>query len=395
MLSRAFSLAVGCRRFRVSGAPGGLSALLIKFNLPVWGMEADGEGGVFFFVSLLHQRRLLRLCREHGYSPVPVALYGLPRLVSLYKKRFGFLLGAAFFVFFIHFCSSLVWDVRVFGAEPSDGLSARFALAGLREGMRVSEFDEELFRSAFLAQNPGFTFVSASVVGSTAVVRLNPRVPEPEMDDPSRPANLVAVREGVIVRCEAGRGIPLVSPGDCVAPGQILVSGVSETPSGAFTLHRSEGRVLARTKRRFETSVEVGAPQKRYTGDSIDSLSLCFLGENIKIFDFSGNPGELYDTIEERRSVSLFGAFRLPFTLVLSSRLPYRTDAAPADEKAAERILYDRYHAFVAEKLSGAEILASEVSVRREGNVLFLTADLSVIEDIALVSEIRITDPPG
>ena len=396
MLSRLFSLAVGCRRVKLASCdPGALSDLLLRFNVPVWGIGSDRDGGVCFFVSLIHEKRLLSLCRSHGLDPKPETLFGLPRLAVLYGKRIGFLLGAVFFAVFIGFCSSLIWDVRVFGADQDDGLRARIALAGLCEGMQVSQFDEELFRTRFLADNPDFTFVSASVVGTTAVVRLNARVPEPEIDDPSRPANLVAVREGVIVRCEAGRGIPLVSSGDCVAPGQILVSGVSETPGGACTLHRSEGRVLARTKRRFETQITLGAGQKRYTGERSERVSLVILGKNINIFDFSGNPGEFYDTIEEKRSVSLFGFFRLPFSVCVTSLLPYRTDAFPVDEKTAEKLLYDRYHDFISENLGDAQIIASEVTLDREGDVVTLCADLCVIEDIALLSEIRITDPIG
>ncbi|MBQ9544074.1 MAG: sporulation protein YqfD [Clostridia bacterium] len=395
MLSRILSLAVGCRRIRIPGGDAGkISAQLLGLNVPVWGMSGD-EDGISFFVSLPHEKKLISFLKSHGTEPVRAQLFGLPRLAFLYRKRFGFFLGIVFFALFVLFCSSRVWEVRVFGAENGEVLRAKIASAGLCEGMAVTEFDEELFRTRFLAENPDFTFVSASVIGSTALVRLNARVPEPEIDDPDRPANLVAVREGVIVRCEAGRGIPLVANGDCVAPGQILVSGVSETPSGAYTLHRSEGRVLARTKRRFETKISLGEGQKRFTGEIIKRVSLTILGKNINIFDFSGNPGEFYDTIEEKKELSVFGVFRLPFSLLIESRLPYRLDASPVDEETARKLLWDRYHAFVSESLGDAQIISSEVTFEREGDAIKLVADLGVIENIAVVSEIKITDPIG
>lgn len=367
--------------------------LILEYNIPVRDIRREEDGGISFCVSLWRLKALRALCKSRGITLEESCVMGLPGFLYRYRRRPGLAIGALLFILILAFFSSRIWEIRLYGGEIDRELRLQLEEAGLSEGMRIRDLDPNGFDERFLALFPENSYAGVALFGSTAVVRLQRAVPKPEMDDPSGGANLVAKTGGVIVRCEADRGMPLVGAGDEVVEGQILVTGITETPSGAYSVHRSSGKVLARTERVFETEVRLGEKEKRYTAEEITDSYPVILGKKIKIFPKSEKSSELYDTIYKRENVFVFGVFRMPFAVVTETRLPYVYADAVPDEKAALRAARDRYRAFISDELGDAAVEDEKISYSFENGTLKFSATLTAVEDIALERKFYITDP--
>ena len=114
----------------------------------------------------------------------------------------------------------------------------------------------------------GVTWLSVNNNGCFVEVSLRESLPAPEVVNDREWSNMVAARPGTILSVEAERGRPVVSPGDTVTAGQLLIAGLYEQELDPYSpppdepyqvLGAARGSVRALTYREF--SVEV--PQEK------------------------------------------------------------------------------------------------------------------------------------
>ena len=97
-------------------------------------------------------------------------------------------------------------------------------------------------------------FITVNPSHCVARIEVTERAPTPQIIDLSRPSDLVAARDGVILRVDARSGKPQVVAGEAVTAGTVLITGRVETDLGE-KLYRSYGEVWAETTRRITVSV--------------------------------------------------------------------------------------------------------------------------------------------
>ena len=80
-------------------------------------------------------------------------------------------------------------------------------------------------------------------------------------------AEIVAAREGVVVRISAESGTPRVKPGQAVRKGQTLISGQERTGGGETRACRAQGEIIARCFARGEARVRLNVTGTVETGE--------------------------------------------------------------------------------------------------------------------------------
>ena len=185
-----------------------------------------------------------------------------------YRRRAGLVLGLALFVLLLHGLSSRIWIIRVQGNERVSEQAIREVLEplGVREGASFASVDLPQVQLTALERLPELTWLTVNVTGSTATVQVTERTPTPPLSA-AEPANVVAARDGVIVKVDAVSGQAMVKPGDAVTAGTLLISGVMDSKIGPLVKH-ADGVVTARTTRSLSVTVpfaEEVASQNPYT----------------------------------------------------------------------------------------------------------------------------------
>lgn len=218
------------------------------------------------------------IAEENNFELEIVARKGLPFFKTKLQKRIGFLSGAAVFVLALYVLSWFVWFVEVDGNKevPTRQILASAARHGLHQGGGKWNFSANDVENAMLRELPRLTYVQCDIQGVKARIKVVEKVwPE---ENYYGPCHITASRDGVIDEILVLEGQAAVKPGQVVARGDILISGIvypttSETiterenilPQDPF-LVRARGIVKARTwydgygecPRRVETKVMTG-----------------------------------------------------------------------------------------------------------------------------------------
>jgi len=295
--------------------------------------------------------------------------------------------------------SFFIWDFRIEGNVTVSDQQILRALE--KNGVGLGTFglsvDGEDLRNHVLLELPRLSWIAVNVSGCRASVQVRERVPAPALADRRTPCNLVARRDGLVLRVQALGGVKQVLPGTVVTRGQLLISGVEDTGTVGARMTAGMGRVWARTWYTLETRVPLTVEQKVFTGAVHRRLSLCFGRKRIK---FCGNgsylPGS-YDKITRRTQLRFFG-LATPLTAEEELLRPYALRAAALSRAQAEQrgraVLSAYLHTLLAE---GDSVRSALCSSRSDGGALRVTLTAECVEQIGEQSPVyaEINQPDG
>lgn len=180
---------------------------------------------------------------------------GLPFAVRRLGIHPGWIAGAALFFLILQLLSSRIWVITIHGNHTvSDSeILAVLAEFGVQEGSDFSRVNLDELQLTALQKLPELSWLTVNQHGSIASVEVKERSAAAPPDS-TVPANLVAACDGVIVAIHTVTGQAMVSPGDAVRRGDLLISGVMDSAVGP-QLKKAAGSVVARTTHRLAVAV--------------------------------------------------------------------------------------------------------------------------------------------
>jgi len=215
---------------------------------------------------------------------------------------------------------------------------------------------------------------------------------------------VVATADGLITKLEALSGEALVSVGDIVTKGQVLIRGnvelnppaYSDAPSQWLQV-RANGVVQARTWRTISASIPLSSQVKEYTGEEKTVWVLDFFGSRVDFFGNNSTFRANYDKINSIRQLSLPGEVVLPVYFGMETYRGYEVAHVSINQEAAQSMLEERLLVYLRQMISGdGEIVATEFSARVRDGLLTVTLTAECLESIAKqVSATPLAAEPG
>lgn len=342
-----------------------------------------------FDTTFCSYKKLLYLFEAHGLHAKVESRHGLPHLAWKYRKRYGILVGAILAMVMIVMSGMIVWNVRVVGNTSLDERQVKDALrkSGLDTGMWIWEIDTPVLENRILIENDEIAWISINIKGSVAEVEIREAVPEPP-DEEFFSADLVATSDGVIEWFENTRGNSLVSVGDTVSAGDILVSGyypADETSGERYTV--AKGKVYARTVRNFEVSVPLTYERKMYTGEQKSKKYLVLFKKEVKIFGNSRNLWANCDTINTVEYFETPSGDTLPFGVRTVRYAEYVTETVQRSEESAIELALYMLRCKMADGDIDGTLVKKEINGELVDGEYRLTCRAEYIENIAKVVE--------
>ncbi|MBQ5362725.1 MAG: sporulation protein YqfD [Clostridia bacterium] len=335
-----------------------------------------------------------RLCSLLAQANVPFYIEkrgGLPQLLRRLLRRPGLLMGALCALALIVASECFVFDIRVSGnstlteREIKELLSAQ----GLAKGAFIPGLDTDRLENRVMLSSDKIAWLSVNVRGNVANVELiEQRLPEPK--PVLKPAHVVAAHSGEVVAVELYRGNVLVSAGEQVAKGEILIAGVYDSAATGFRFTRAAGKVMARTVYSFRVEVAYEYQKKVYTGEAFDKKSLNFFSFPIKLFESTGNCGTVYDIIDIVENCSPVPGVDLPLEICTERYLPYTLEKAYRDPEAALTLAHRQLTEQIEAALADGELLEKHIYTEIGESSVVLRADVVCIADIAAVQEFEV-----
>ena len=274
-------------------------------------------------------------------------------------------------------------------------------------------FIEESLKDQF----PEISWVSAKIEGTRLTITVRENNAALSADDAGwTPRDLLAKKDGTVVRTVIRNGVSQVQAGDQVKTGQLLVSGTLPIydDSGTETsvrLVEADGEIYARTEQTARFDLPLFEERKSYTGREWRGLRLEITGHSVSLFlpnsfdllCFPWNPkledAEIEDeelaweTVSSQRKLKLFHNFYLPVSLSRIQKREYLPYEAYEDESRIRekggRLLRE-YMEKLMEK--GVQILGYNDKIEKDQSGWRIILALQTVEDIA--KEVPIPEQP-
>ena len=375
-----------CRGWVAFEAEGGLPERMLNLvrdrPIELWRLRRS-ETGLRACCYVRDYRRLRPAARRTGMRLRHTEKHGLPFWLHRYRARLGLPVGMLLAGLLLWLLSGRIWMVTVTGASaPLDRkLCDTLAPLGVAVGAPRSALQPAELQLRALRELPEITWLSVNMKGCVAEICVTERkVGEPEPQT-VRASNLVAARDGVIVRTEVLSGQGTVRVGEGVTAGTLLVSGVVETKVGTL-LRRAEGTVWADTERTLSAQVPLERTRLLPTGERVTQTELRFFGLRIPLS--AALPGDARDRLVEEEFPLRAGEAVLPCGLL--RRTYYRMAETPVSltpaeaETLARRLLAEREEA----ELAGVTVRTRTECMAEENGAVTLTVRYACTENIAV-----------
>ena len=364
------------------GYPERLFNDLTTAAIPVWGVKRRNEW-VRFCCLAKHYPYLRPLSRRACMRMRLRKKHGLPFWCHRYRHRKGLLLGLIAYVVILALLAPRIWVVEVVGNTtiPTAEVLALGEKWGVRLGAKVADIQVKDLQLQGTSELSSLSFITANP--SCCVVRLEVREREepPKVIDLSRPSDLVAVCDGLILQVEARSGLPLVMEGEAVTAGTPLITGRVPSKLGE-KLYRSYGEVWAQTHRRITVSVPLPDTQRIPTGNVVCRPAIAFLCWDFPLYSQTPLQGELFHKRTEKHLV--ISGVTLPLGIITDYyrfliEKPFLRTSEQAEKVAKERLVEQETQLFLPGSFEKQTEMGKVV-----GDCFLLTATYVCRENIAI-----------
>ena len=291
--------------------------LTAKRGLPTWDVQRISETEMLLTTTPAAFRRMRDAAFRAGVRVRVAGKSGLPFRLRPYRRRKALLLGLLLFLLMPLAASQFLWSITVEGCEqlkPSQVLEVLEGL-GVKRGAFLTGLDTERIETQAALELDELSFIAINLKGTTAQVQVRERVPVPDSRDPQEIRNLVASRDGQIEVLEVYEGIAMVSRGDTVQKGDLLVSGAIPSEQVGTRYVASDARILARTWKTGTIEAKRVATAQWPTGRQQMRHTLLIGDFSINLYWNSGISMDEYVTLYREKYFTLPWGVTLPIGL--------------------------------------------------------------------------------
>ena len=348
------------------------------------------DGSMRVKVPLYTTGRVKHILTDEGIEYDLSDIKGLPFYLRLLIKRPGLGIGFLLFFFIMHLSGDSVWYIDIKGNEKysDEFIVNQLEELGFTYGTYIPSVDFDQLHSEYLARFSEISWISVNMNGTYANVQVREkRLGGDAEHKDGKYANIVASEDGIISHEETSSGVSLVSGGDVVRKGELLVSGVIPLRNGGERFTYAESKVYAYVPRYIEVEIPFEIREKVYSGEEYTKKTAKIFKKSINLSINSGFEYTTYDKIEGSMRASVFDVIPLPIWIekkvYKEYYYEYRTLTKEDAVSRARAELRDR----LDEVLENAELTSSKISYEVTADSFIIKCELTCLADIARVVE--------
>lgn len=341
---------------------------LSRIGIPFWEFEKHEKGRASLYIPLsflseAEKAKMGTTCDIKAVKKSGLAFF----LKGMRRRR---VLFAGFFLSLIAVCffSLFVWEIEVTGNEtiPSSEILAVLRNHGVRVGMYGLSIDQQDLRSRVLFEMKDLSWITVNIIGTKAEVIVRERIKKPEIVDIKRPSIVVASKSGLITKMNVFQGEPLVSAGQTVAKGDVIISSEMQSLNSGTRQVHAMGEVYARTWYEVSYEMPLEYSMKNYTGKESKNITIILFGRRINLYFNTGITDTFCDKIIKNDRLTLPGGIALPISLYTEKSRYYKLSSESIEKVEAEKLLKER----LTEKLDSLIGDGKKTKVIFESNVV-------------------------
>ena len=333
--------------------------------------------------------KLRRACQNRGIVFRVTARGGLPLWVHRYRMRAGLLIGLLLSGLLLYSLCGVVWDIRVYGnsSVSEEVICEQLAACGLQVGTSLhgEGVDCREIENRLLQRSPDISWVSVNLRGTVANVQVRERQIGHGAMDPNE-VNLVAGCDGIIESVHLLTGEVVVTPGQQVRTGELLISGVRDSATHGYSIVGARGEVMAQTEHTEIVRIPLQEQQKVYSGEEKCEKSIIFFEKSIKFSKKTGIIGGSCDTIYKIEEWTLPGGPALPIKCAVTRYLPYTLQTVKRTHAEAYTLALAQLESILQKRAQDALLLHKTLSVSYSDTHCIVVCEYRCLENIAVPS---------
>ena len=313
----------------------------------------------------------------------------MPFVIKKYKKRKLFFILLFIVILAIYTLSRFVWNIEIKGIENINQEEIIKALEddGLKVGTLKSKVDTNEIISKIRYQREDIAWIGINLDGTNAIVEIVEADKKPEIIDDDDYCNIVAQKDGKIEKISAQNGTLMVSKGQEVKKGDILIAGYMEGKYTGKNYVNANGKVTAIVK--YSQTEKIGKKEiKREKTENYENKY------SIKINNFKINfyktlsKYKNYDTIYTNKKLKLFSNFYLPIELIKTTNYEVIESEISYDKNTAKVEGQKRAEEKLDKLVTQGEIANKIIDVKENETSYEVTVTYEVLEEIGTKEKI-------
>ncbi len=358
--------------------------LCTRQGVPLWNIRSFC-GNITASTTIKGYLSIRPIAKKSGMRVQSVEKKGLIFFVKKHKARVGIFIGAVVSIVVVFVLSQFVWSVSVVGNTTLDDdyILSAFENEGVKVGVPSLSIDKEESVQNVMSKLPKLSWASVNSKGSVVVIEVREKTDAPKMYDNSKPTNVIASEDGVILSIDVLYGVEEVHVGSAVTKGDLLISGVVTHKDGKENIIHADGYVKALVEKKESfTSNDFSI----YTLNDEKKRNLVFffglkIPLGLKCYE---------DFFTEHNSFVESGDKLLPLGIITQYSARFNEEKATLGASVKEKLALYKNAVFVRETLDYCDIRTSSVRKTETENDVEITISAQCEQEIGTLNEIYV-----
>ncbi|MCT4544077.1 MAG: sporulation protein YqfD [Vallitalea sp.] len=313
---------------------------------------------------------------------------GLPFRFLIFRKKKIFLFGIVICIAIVFFLSLFIWKIDIEGnSKYTDQHLIKFLKTNAHYvGMWKKDVTCSDLEKIILKNYNNINWVTCEMIGTRLHIHVEEGRNNVEIEDLSKPCDIISNKKGVVVSIVTRTGTPNVVKGDVVQEGDILVQGTLEIKEleeiKGIDFTHADADIFIKTIYEYSDKIDFKYLDKLYTNDKKEDKIIRFINWKINLFKASIKYSN-YDKIVTCNEICLFDNFYLPISIDTTIYKEYQTIEKTYTKEEVTRLLNKNVDYYLEElENCNKQVVSKDININESQDGLIAEGFVVVIEKV-------------
>lgn len=266
----------------ITKVPEQILNMIWKRNIKVLSVNRENLYTISFVINSEDFPEIKKICESSNSDLSVLKVSRILRFVVNFKTYLTMSLGICISFGIIFLLSLFIWKIEIKGDKHISPYEVRRVIKefGIHKGMLKHKIDTELLEENLVDKNKNVIWSKARVRGSTLEIEVVESFKPPVIEIDESLGQIVAGKDGEIVRIYTQSGTPVVEKGVVVKKGDVLIQGYQGKENGTYEVP-PVGSVIAKTFLEFEELIELEGVKSVNTKNKFNEYYMEIFGKKL------------------------------------------------------------------------------------------------------------------
>ncbi len=350
----------------------------------IWNLKRKKGVQLFLNIGIKDFKKLTDISRRTNCKVRIKNKKGLPFLLYRYKKRKIFAIFLLIILIMIFISSRYIWNIDIIVQDNQiiENIEEDLQKLGLKQGIKKNKIDKEKIINEIRLHRKDISWIGLDIKGTNVKVKIVKSKEQPEIISNKDHCDIIAKKAGTISKITAQNGTAVVSVGDTVEVGDILIKGIME---GKYTEARKVHSLgIVEAEIIYSKTKEVYLEQEKYnkTGKKENKYEISINNKNLKLYK-NNSKFDLYCSEINQNKIKISNNLYLPISITKITNFEQTKEVKKYSiEEAVEIATQELTKEFENELPNKENIADKNVKTVQKDNSVIVTLIYKVIEEI-------------